>query len=82
MYTVLHNVKNGYGANRASNSMVAGELPQGIKRPKRVADNLLRPRSEIKNARATCILSSTKSKPALAPKELPIQWLQGNFPWG
>jgi hypothetical protein len=53
MYTLLQKVQTGYGANRASYSMVAGELPKGIKRPKRGADNLLRPRAEVKNATAT-----------------------------
>jgi hypothetical protein len=62
--------------------MVAGELPKGIKRRKRGADNLLRPRSEVKNATAIFIISSKRSRPAMATKELPIQWLQGNFPRG
>jgi hypothetical protein len=62
--------------------MVAWERPKGIKRPKRGADKILRPRAEVKNATATCILSSTTSRQAMAPTELPIQWLQGNFPMG
>jgi hypothetical protein len=82
MYTLLLNVQTGYVANRAFYPIVAEELPKGIKHPKRGADNLLRPRSEVKNSRATCILSSTKSRPAMAPKEIPIQWLQGNFTRG
>jgi hypothetical protein len=47
MYTLLHNVQTGYGATRASHPMVAWELPKGIKRPKRGADNLLRPKAEV-----------------------------------
>jgi hypothetical protein len=74
MYTLLENVQTGYGAKRACYPMVAGELPKGIKRPKRRAGNLLRPRAEFKNATTKCILSSTRSRPAMAPKELPIQW--------
>jgi hypothetical protein len=62
--------------------MVAGKLPKGIKRPKRVAVNLLRPRDKNKCPRDTYIPSSTTSRPAKAPKELPIQLLQGNFPRG
>jgi hypothetical protein len=82
MNTILHNVQTGHGANRASYPMVAGELPKRINRLKRGADNLLRHRAEVKCATAICILSSTSSRPAMAPKELPIQWLQGNFPRG
>jgi hypothetical protein len=132
MYNLLHNVQTGYGVNTASYPMVTRELPkgikwpkreadnslrpraevknaraysppqrpdllwrqksflsngcsgtsQGIKRPKREADNSLRPRAEVKNARATGILSSTRSRPAMAPTQLPIQYLQGNFPRG
>jgi hypothetical protein len=62
--------------------MVAGELPKGLKRPKRGADNSLLPRAEVKNPRATCKLSSTRSREAMAPKELPFQWTQGNFTKG
>jgi hypothetical protein len=65
---------------KASYPMDGGEHHKGMKRPKRGADNSLRPRADIKNPRATCILSSTTSRPAMAPKEVPIQWLQGNFP--
>jgi hypothetical protein len=82
MYTLAHNVQTGYGATRASNPMVAGELPKGIKRPKLGADTSLRPMDEVKNPTATNILSSTTSRPAMAPKELPIQRLQRNFPTG
>jgi hypothetical protein len=82
MYSFIHKVHTGYGANRASYPMVAGKLPKGIKRPKRGADNLLRHRAEFKNASATCILSSTTSRPAMAPTELPIQWMQGNVTRG
>jgi hypothetical protein len=82
MYTLLDKVQTSYGAKRASYSMVAGEFPKGIKRPKRVAVNLLRPRAEVKNAKPTGILSSTTSRPAMALTELPIQWLQGNFQRG
>jgi hypothetical protein len=82
MYTILHNVQTGYDAKRASYPMVAGELSKGIERPKREADNLLHPRAEVKNATASYIVSSTTSRPAMAPKELPIKWLQGNFPRG
>jgi hypothetical protein len=48
MYTLLHNLQTGYGAKRASYPMVAGELPKEIMLPKRGADNLLRPRAEVK----------------------------------
>jgi hypothetical protein len=80
MHTLLNKVDTGYGANRASYQMVAGELPKGTKRPKRRADNLLRPKAEVKNATATFIISSIRSRPGMAPTELRIQWLQGNFP--
>jgi hypothetical protein len=82
MYTHLHNIQTGYGAKRASYPIVAGELPKGIKRPKRGTVNLLRPRAEVKNARAICILYSTRCRTAMAPKGLPIQWLLGNSPKG
>jgi hypothetical protein len=75
MHSLVHNVQTGYGATRATYQMVSGEIPKGIKRPKREADNLLHPKAEVKNGRATYILSSTTSTPAMAP----IQWLQGNF---
>jgi hypothetical protein len=80
MYTILDNVQTGYDAKRASYPMVTGELSKGIKRPKSGADNSLLPRAQVKNATATCILFSTASRPAMAPTELPIQWLQGNTP--
>jgi hypothetical protein len=80
MYTLLHKVQTGYGANRASYPMVAEELHKGMKRLKLGADNSLRTGADVKNATATCILSSTTSRPAMAPTDLPIQWLQGNFP--
>jgi hypothetical protein len=80
MYTILDNVQTGYDAKTASYPIVTVELCKGIKRPKRGADNLLHPRAEVKNATATYILSSTASRPAMAPTELPIQWLQGTSP--
>jgi hypothetical protein len=49
MYTLLHNVQTGYGANTASYPMVAGEVPKGIKRPRHGADNSLQPRAADKN---------------------------------
>jgi hypothetical protein len=82
MYTLLQKVNTGYGANRSSYPMVAGELPKGIKRQKLGAYKLLHPRAEVKNATATCIPSSTTSRPATSPTELLTQWLQGTFPRG
>jgi hypothetical protein len=41
--------------------MVAEALHKGIKRPKREADNSLRHRAEVKNARAIYLLSYTVS---------------------
>jgi hypothetical protein len=82
MHSLVHNVQTGYDATRATYPMVTGEIPKGIKRPKREALNLLHTKAEVKNARATYILSSTTSTPAMAPIELPIQWLQGKFPRG
>jgi hypothetical protein len=82
MYTLLHNVQTGYGAKRDSYPMVAGELPKGINQLKRGADNLLRPRAEVQNATPKFILSSTTSRPAMAPTEIPIQWLRGTFTRG
>jgi hypothetical protein len=82
MYTLFDNIQTGYGANSASYPMGAVELPKGINQLKPGADNLLRNRAEVKNARATCIQSSKTSRPAIAPKKLPIQWLLGNFPKG
>jgi hypothetical protein len=82
MYSFIQKVHTGYGAKRASYPMVAGEIPKGIRRPKGGDDNLLRPWAEVKNATARYILSSKTSTPAMAPTELPIQLLQGNFPRG
>jgi hypothetical protein len=71
--TLLHKVQTGYGAHRTSYPIVARELPKGINRPNREADNSLRDRAGVKNATAICILSSTRSRQAMAPTELPIK---------
>jgi hypothetical protein len=82
MYTLLNKVQTGYGNKRDSYPMVAGEIHKGMKRQNHGANNSLRPRAEVKNARVTYILSSTRSRPAMAPKGLPIQWLQGKVQRG
>jgi hypothetical protein len=70
MYTLFHTVQTGYGVKSASYPMVAEELPKWIKRPRREADNLLRPIAEVK------MLQLHEYSP---PQRPDLLWRQNSF---